>query len=123
MRVKSKTLTLFSLLFSLFFLCDFVDMFLFGDFFFTLFLGMLTIHIGLMKVIMLEASITFLDCIFDCPVTFVTSVFPLLENMPFFGVITYCWIIIFSILEITLVRLAYRRYLPKQWARLQMYFN
>ncbi|TRZ51061.1 MAG: hypothetical protein D4S01_05565 [Dehalococcoidia bacterium] len=112
MRLKPKTLTLLSLLLALFFLCDFVDTFFFGYFFFNLFLGILTIHIGLIKVIMLEASITSLDFIFDNPVRMITSVTPSLGDIPFLAFFVYIGLIGIYISEIVFFRFAFRRYLP-----------
>jgi hypothetical protein len=115
MRFKTKTLTLVSLLLSLFFLCDFVPILFWGTFFFSLFLAVLAIHVGLLRVVALEASMILFDFMVNNPVRFVTSVFPSLENTVFLGVFMYFFIVGMSLLEIGFFRILSRRSLPKHF--------
>jgi hypothetical protein len=113
--LKPRNLTLLSLLFSLFFLCDFVDSFFFGIFFFTSLMAVLTVHVGLLKVVVLEGSLTLVDLVVGNPVRTVTSIAPSLEDVPFLGVWMYSVFLGIYVFEIVLFRFLSRRYLPSRF--------
>ena len=80
-----------------------------------MFLAVFTVHIGLLKVAVIEASVTLLECVFDNPVRLAASLIPSLEGTMFLVVFIYSGIIGISLFEIGFFRFAYRRHLPKKF--------